>query len=1101
MTPTGDQNARDAARKDLGANIVVEAGAGTGKTTLLTDRLLFLLLAGGPERAGLSVTRMVALTFTEKAAGEIKLRLADRLNDVLAVLNGRALPEKRAARTLFWLAEARQEFHASDDRLRAMAEEALRDLDRAPIGTIHSFCKTLLQLFPLEAGVNPHFQVDDGEGMEALFQSEWARWLEQELALGGPRENQWREVLAHVRLGDIAALARALVKTPTVEPDRAAVLNRLTDLREKLQRLPEGKPKPRRGDLLESIARIADRLRAVEQWAKTPDLPIPEPEDWRELPKKWPSDWAEFSGEALYKEACVLANSVSPEAECALARVRTLVAPFAAHCRDRYQAEGWRGFDDLLRGARDLLALHPDVRRELKNRFGAVLVDEFQDTDPLQGEMLIFLAEAPDSEAARWADVRLAPGKLFIVGDPKQSIYRFRGADIRAYEAFVSLVISQGGRKCDLQTSFRTHERIVEPVNRLFSDLMQESPGLQAAYLPLLPRPGEPGQGEVELVLVENGGEGEEDDSSARAGQSAEARWIARWIVDHCGREGSGRPWRLGDVALLFRSTAVLTLYMDALKAAKIPYLVESDRAFYGTTEVMDFINLLRVLDTGDRISLVGLLRSPLVMLEDRHLLVLAESDALDERRPPPSALPAEARARLEEFYGVLARLREASRRESLGGLAARVLEDTPLLAVSAAAYHGEQSVSNLQKMARLAAEAGARGESLAGFVRRVSQNVGQGVEEGESPLGEERTDAVRLLTVHKAKGLEFPVVFLPNLSASVRAGQQRPPALRQDWAERRVGHRLIEKKWADLAMGLMESDERRREKDEAVRLFYVAATRAREHVILLGSEKAAGGSFMEMLKKVARPTDGGWDLPDGLRLPVRAVPRAGGPLPRWPAEKRSEKSGLTPALAKAWDIRWQQGARDRDRPVFRRPSAVAHGSERMPWSADPAAAGGESAALLGRVCHGVLETWTERSLDVASETARAVERLASECPAADWPAIQAEAADILSNFMASPAGQSLGESVRLAREAPFLYAAGDVIVRGVIDLLYRRAGRLWVADFKTDRLRPGEAPARAQRYADQGHDYRRAVESALGEPCGFEIIFLRTGERVPIAP
>lgn len=1091
---TADQNSRDIARKSLDVNIVVEAGAGTGKTTLLTDRLLFLLLAGGPEREGLSVTRIVALTFTEKAAGEIKLRLAERLSDLLRRLEGRSLVGTVAERTDFWLREAREEFHATDDRIRHMAEEALRELDRAPIGTIHSFCKTLLQLFPLEAGVNPQFQMDKGDALEALFQREWARWLETELGLGGARESLWREVLPHVGLGDLATLAKALTRSPSVSGKSKNLADRLAGLREALEQLPEGKPVPRRGKMLESIRRLADRLRSVEIVARTPEGPLPVPQEWKEDAKKWPKDWEGLDGESVYQEAHTVARGISPEGEATLARVRTLLDPFVIHCRARFHAEGWMGFDDLLRGARDLLADHPDVRRELKSRYGAVLVDEFQDTDPLQGEMLLFLAERPESEATAWRDVLLAPGKLFIVGDPKQSIYRFRGADIRAYEAFVSLVLSQGGRKCDLQTSFRTHGGIVDPVNRLFADLMQESPGLQAAYLPLLPRPGEPGEGGVELALVPTEGTG------ALSGQEREARWIARWVVDHCGAEGSGRPWRLGDVAILFRSTAVLTTYMDALKAARVPYLVESDRAFYGTPEVIDFLNVLRVLQNpADTVSLVGLLRSPLVLLEDREILALAEAHALDDRRAVPPGLPEETANRLAQFYGDLGRWREWARQESLGDLVARLLRETKLLATAATAYHGEQSVSNVLKLARLAADANsARGETLAAFTRQLTNAVGDGVEEGESPLGEERADAVRLLTVHKAKGLEYKVVILPNLSAAVQTGARRTAALRQDWAEGRVGHRLVERKWADLGMVFLEIDERRREQEEAIRLFYVAATRAREHVILLGNDSAASGSFMEMLTSAATQSEGAWELADGLRLPVTIVSQGEGPLPSWVEETSDQKNLKTVSLERVWKKRWERGADVQKKPLFRSPSSQAVEPEKAVWTEDRPSLPREEAALLGRVCHGVLESWAwGQTAEVPAAVGRAAARLASEFPGASWREIQKEAVLLLSKFFNSPVGQDLGHQTLLAREAPFLYADAGTVVRGVIDLLYRRDGKLWVVDFKTDRLAPGEADVHAQRYAEQGRDYREAVVRSMGEPCGFEVVFLRTGERV----
>ncbi|MBL0059735.1 MAG: UvrD-helicase domain-containing protein [Elusimicrobia bacterium] len=1093
---TADRPSRDVARKQLDVNVVVEAGAGTGKTTLLTDRLLFLLLAGGPEREGLSVTRIVALTFTEKAAGEIKLRLADRLNDLLRRLEGRPLAAKRGERTEVWLAEARAEFGATEERLRLMAGDALRDLDRAPIGTIHSFCKTLLQLFPLEAGLNPNFQVDRGDAFEELFEREWGRWLEGELIPGGPAVELWREVLPRVGLGDVATLARALARSSPALLDRTFSADRLAEWRMALERVPVGKPKPRRGKMLESIQRIAERLRAVEQVARDPWGPWPEADDWKEAPKTWPGEWEELEGETVYEDACAVAKAVSPVGEAALARVRKLLSPFLDHCRARYRAAGWMGFDDLLSGARNLLAQHPEVRRELKSRYGAILVDEFQDTDPLQGELLLFLAERAESEAAAWKEVSLAPGKLFIVGDLKQSIYRFRGADIRAYEAFVSLVIAQGGRKCDLQTSFRTHEGIVGPVNRLFTDLMREAPGLQPAYLPLLPRPGGgPDNGGVELAIVPAGSKGED---SSSLGQEAEARWIARWIVDRCGPEGSGRPWRLGDVALLFRSTSALTVYMEALKAARIPYLVESDRAFYGTPEVMDFLNLLRVVqDPADRVSLVGLLRSPMVLLEDRHLLALAEAGRLDDRLLPPEGLPPEVSRTIADFFGVLGQLRAAAQRESLGEVCARLLRETPLLAASAAAYYGEQSVSNLFKLARLAAEAGAaRGETLDGFARRLMAAVAEGREEGESSLGEEKVEAVRLLTVHKAKGLEYKVVFLPNLSAKVQGGARHPPALRQDWAEGRVGHRLVQKKWADLEMVFLESDERRREAEESIRLFYVAATRAREQVILVGNEKIALGSFMGMLSGAARRGVGAWEWADGLRLPVTVVSRETGGEPRWPKGESPGKNRLTPSLVRSWEKRKVLGAEIQGRPLFRSPSSKTQESEKI--------AGGEpslpsaEAALLGRLCHAVLETWEWGSpTDVSPAVGRTAALLAPEHPAADWARWTEEATGILSAFLQSPVGRSFAQEKILAREAPFLFGEKEGVVRGVIDLLYRRGAALWVADYKTDRVRPGEEKEHARRYAEQGRDYRAAVQKALGEPCGFEVIFLRTGESV----
>lgn len=1094
---TTDLDARAVARKRLDVNIVVEAGAGTGKTTLLTDRLLFLLLAGGPEREGLSITRVVALTFTDKAAGEIRARLAERLGDLLAVLDGRAPPSERAALVESWRREAREEFGADDDRLRRVAREALRDLDRAPIGTIHRFCKTLLQLYPVEASLSPGARVDEGAAFDALFEEEWARWLETVLGSAPSAPGDWEELLARVTLGDLKTLARALAVRDAAAADNEWAVARLARQRAELEKWRAAGPSPVRGKIVESLDRVMARLAELERVARNPGGPMPDDAPWKETSKKWPKEW-DPAGESVYENALALANDVSPVGEALLARARRLLAPFVAECRARYRAAGWIGFDDLLRGARDLLLNHPEARRELKARFAVLLVDEFQDTDPLQGETLLLLAEGAEGQAAAWRDVVLEPGRLFIVGDPKQSIYRFRGADIRAYESFVELVLRQGGVRCDLRRSFRTHAGIVEPVNRLFEDLMLESPGLQPAYRALLPRPGD-ANGAMELVLLKGGGSG---DAGAAERRAAEARWIAGWIADRCGPAGDGRPWRWGDVALLFRSASSLTVYMEALKAARIPYLVESDRDFYRTPEVIDFLNLLRVIDDPtDRVSLAGVLRSPWVLLEDRALLDLSGTAALDYRRDPPVDWPPADRARLRAVYDTLARLRAAARSESLPGVVARVLRDTPLLPAVAAFYHGEQSVANVLKLARRAGDLnGETGETLGGFVRRLSEAVARGVEEGESSLGEERVDAVRLSTIHKSKGLEYKVVILPNLSAAVRGGDRNPDALRRDWAEGKTGHRFVERRWPDLAMSYLESDEEKREAQEAIRLFYVAATRAREHVVLVGQDVPGRGSFQEMLKASSRPVEGGWELKDGLVVPVVAVERDAVPsrvAPPRPAAGRRKSSA---AHRRRWE-EWRREAMASGTVEFRSPSAAVESpvvkntpGERAPGPT-PA-----NAALLGRLCHAVLERGTFTPDGLTARIDAAVPRLKAEYPEADWGVLAGEAESVLDEFLRGPAAADLNESEILAREAPFVFARGGTVVRGVIDLLCRRGERLWVVDYKTDRVAPEEEVARAAAYAAQGADYREAVRRALGEPCGFEVVFLRSGRRVPVA-
>jgi len=260
MTHAPDKADRDRARLSLDASVVVEAGAGTGKTTLLTDRILFLVLAGEkPSR----VEEVVALTFTEKAAGEIKIRLSERLAELSARLSSGALSPEAAERADRTLRELEEGFKTPGATVLTRARAALEDLDKAPIGTIHSFCSQLLRLYPLEARVDPGFRVDEGEAFDELFVSEWARWLDDELGERPPRRKDWLAVLAAVSLGELEELARSMC-SERVEPGaaggpdpRAAAELRALAVRTRELRMSKTRPK--------GVSRIMEALEAAEK--------------------------------------------------------------------------------------------------------------------------------------------------------------------------------------------------------------------------------------------------------------------------------------------------------------------------------------------------------------------------------------------------------------------------------------------------------------------------------------------------------------------------------------------------------------------------------------------------------------------------------------------------------------------------------------------------------------------------------------------------------------------------------------------------------------------------------------------------------------------
>ena len=1103
--PTSDQADRDAARSRLDCNVVVVAGAGTGKTTLLTDRILFNLLG---RQSPLPITALVALTFTEKAAGEIRLRLAERLLELVTFLSRGSLGEKARERTETVLAELRSRFGRTDGEVLARARAALEDLDKAQIGTIHAFAAHLLRLYPLQAGVDPGFRVDEGSEFEELFETLWSQWLDAELGelASGSRSEEWRAVLRWAPLEDLEDLARGLAGAPVDlagvgRPDPEAP-RRLAELAQVLRRAHQGRP-PSRGKILETLSGLAAHLEKLSAAAAAGEPPLARPRAL-ELPQsKWPAGWDGACAPA-YESAQKISAEASAEGEALARRAGRLVAPFAEAFRRSYARAGLVSFDGLLLKARDLVRDDLVVREELKAKYETFLVDEFQDTDPLQGELLLFLAEERGGRARQWDQVRPGPGRLFIVGDPKQSIYRFRGADIAAYQGITEhLLRDQGALLCELRTNFRSTAGVLAPVNAIFPKLMRRKEGSQPDYIPISANAETAESGPaVELVAVGPAREGGED-PDALTSQRMQAGWIAGWIASQCpggkdirptgtcgtsdtaGAAAAGR--RFKDVAVLMRTSSALAPLLEAFKAADIPYVVEMEKFFYNSQEVIDLLNLLRVLDDPeDRLALAGLLRSPLLGLADEDLRLWAAAGKPGYQEEPPASWPAAERRRLAGLFALLRGLRGRVGRVPLGEFVCSVLDETPLLAAAARAYHGQQSVSNLLKFSRLAAGAGdERGLTLKEFIALVARAMDESRAEGESPLADEHLDAVRVLSIHKAKGLEFPAVLVYNLSGgSVRGGGGQ--AVLTDWRTGRAGLSLPRCGACDAARALLEDRERQRRQDETVRLLYVALTRAKEKLILLGAQKADKGTLAQLMREA-----GAWP---GV-LPVHALQAGAGAA-------RLDRRGLSGIKCAHQLPEEKTLARIRAERLRRRDETAARSWIRTPTDYlrkpgevidRPASPG--FGPLVGQLCHKVLASWDFRgSADPAQAVAAACRCLVSAQPEADWAAARGEAEAVLRVFLGSQAARELASAEVLGRELPFVYGEAGAVVRGTIDLVYRKDGRVVVADFKSEAVTARSMSKLREKYRRQGEDYRAAVARAWGlADVEFRLIFLRS--------
>lgn len=836
-----DDEVRQRVVETLDRPIVVEAGAGTGKTTLLVSRLLHALEHGAAEMPG-----VVAISFTEKAAAELRLRLRQAL-------------ERRALDA------------GLPDPSRARLRRALRGLHRARISTIHAFASTILRERPAEARLDPQFRVLDELESLQIQRAFWRRWIETELERA-PDHDVLHTVLATgVQLEpDLQRLALALDDNRDVEPmlrlpaaphdleaKMRAVWKAVRQCREHAEafcRDPEDKG-------LRDVRRLARRLEALDELAVAswpavfvPELRVSVTAGRRDA---WAPGAADENKARRLRIQQQLADLRQALADGVLRAAIVWLRRFLqAYAQEKHRL-GVLDFQDLLLQARTLLQDDLAVRAELGTRIQMLCVDEFQDTDPLQAELVIMLAEE-GRPAPRWHDVRVS-SKLFLVGDPKQSIYRFRRADLDVYARCCDIVKRCGGEIFDVVQNFRSRPAILQWVNGVFAQLF-ESDGSRAQPRAVDLVASASASERPALWVVTPAARPEHDGgagASADTWRSEEARALALLIVRaldegwsvRAGHES--RPLEPRDVALLFARTAGVELYEDALRAVGLPFRQEGGRLFFQRQEIRDVLHALAAIDDPqDALAVVAALRSPLFGVSDQELWMHRRAHGSFSYLQPCEGSP------LHAPLGVLHRLHAERHTLDVEGCVARLLAYTAARAVYAARPHGERCVANFETLMRQArAFASTRAVGLREFVNTLRDLDDETPRLAEWSPEEERADRVRLLTVHMAKGLEFPFVALANLGA--RANLQQPPLV-YDRVEALAQVRLrVSDVRTHLATRGFEATarlEREREAAEEKRLLYVAATRARDYLVV--------GSF-------------GGQRPEGLLKTLRGVPGA----------------------------------------------------------------------------------------------------------------------------------------------------------------------------------------------------------------------------------
>ncbi|MBP7146277.1 MAG: UvrD-helicase domain-containing protein [Acidobacteria bacterium] len=1173
-----DERARALARRAFDRPLLLEAGAGTGKTATLVARLVSWCLGPGWERseaalpgvastadaiAARVLSRIVAITFTERAAVEMSTKLAEAL---AALHGGREVTGLPAG-----------ELPVVPIERAARAAALLAQLHRLQIGTIHAYCRRLLAAWPLEAGLRPGFEVDaDGSRLRACIDDVLAETIP--VAYGEPGDDAF-VALATAGLGPpeladaLEALALAAVPPAALDTDPcspevvAATHERLRRLvREVLELI---------GECLRGNVRNASALRVdLSALARTLDAPLDAPalaacgSALSSGAATKLRDWADGKFSNTEKQCLGAHVAALPQPCLQLARLlkhlaqvdpellwhaRAALRGLLGEVERRMRAEGAIGFQGLLREACRLVESNVDVRGAIRRSIDQLLVDEFQDTDPLQCRIVEAIALDGDP-----AD---RPG-LFVVGDPKQSIYGWRSADLAAYDAFRGRIAAAGGEVLRLSVNFRSVPAILDEVARITEPLLVAEPGVQAGFQPLLAsdanaaREGcrEGGRFEVEhWVSWDRALEDPTGTGSDRA-REIEAEAVARDIAE---LHGAAASW--GRAAILLRSTTQLETYLRALREAGVPYVVERDRNYYRRREVIDASSLVQaVADPNDHVALLGYIRSPWVGTPDAALVPLWGGqfpDMVSRLRSPGAtdllaridACVEEAAARvagrvpgIERIPGWPAALRAGVRalaelRRSLEADAADVFVEKArglVLAeeTEAARHLGAHRLANLERFFRRLLDAlGAGTGGAQAVLRELRRGVAGEYEEEEGGAPDETLAAVRVMTIHKAKGLTFDDVYLVNLHGALRRGEEAGGT--------EAAH--LDGGWRLRLMGIPGFDFDRvvahRERVAAAeesRTLYVAVTRPRRRLVLAGLRGAAGrnrgrGSHAELLRSrdIAPPGDAtlleaAADTParDAAGVIWRVPAGAGEP---GPPDERPLPEPIELARATA-DVAWLREARDAARARMSRPftqavTALTHGPlERLldepaeDDDEDAAPALTRDAALaLGTAVHRVLETF-DFGADPREETRRQAARLERLLSASLGPEsleqARVAARDLVQRLRSNGL---LARLARLAphvigREVPLLLTRGGGrgpvgAFVGSIDLLYRDPanGEIVVADFKTDPVEGPELAARARAYAAQGELYLDAVRAAWPGPARFELWFLHAGEVV----
>ncbi len=1060
-----DHEAREAARRDFGRSLVLEAGAGTGKTTLLVDRIEALVCSGHAR-----LDEVAAVTFTENAATVLKLRLRERLETARADAG-----------------------RSEDERIRA--GQALEVLERAQVSTIHALCAAILQERPLECGVPPGFRMADETEADLLFGESWEEWLAD--ALLSSNEALVDALEADVPLeaqsswgerSSLRGLARALVEQrdlePLVDAARSNPEGWRAELATKAARglaLAEGVPDADSlAGRLRALAAHSDEASRLSGRALRDHLfALPTISKSFGLRTRWPSDDVlnEARGIAAWTTEGVAAWRAG-DGSSLHGRLVTALRGVAHRFRRKKEERGVLDFLDLLLKVRDALRDHESVRRHVRDRFRFLIVDEFQDTDPLQVEIAALLS------AER-------TGALVVVGDPKQSIYRFRRADVALFRRLAEEAAARGDR-LSLTQNFRSRPAILRFVNRVFGELIQAAVETdQAGYEPIAPPPGLREEPSVIGLRFEapfaQGPDLLRAEASALASFVAGAAHGSYTVRDPAS--GEERKSRAGDVMVLTRRLTQLAPLEDALESAGVGFAVEGGKSFFDRQEVHEALAVLRAVeDPSDGVALMAALRSSFLGVSDRDIVGYALSASFPPAMPVDEALP--GGAALAPALDLLDRLRAMRTEASAPRLIETLYDETRILAALVGTRRGEARIANLEKIVNIARQSADLGIlTLRGFVRLLEERIASAREEPDLPANRPGDpDTVRILTVHRAKGLEAPIVCLYDTADNFVSAADAIPL----WEEGRIAVGFREGCQPPGWAVLRKRDEAKAWA-EARRLLYVACTRARDLLVIPKppADAQIGAFWKDLVERLPATGDADVRMVDADAL----VP---------PEEDSTDLRAL--ALAEGGDAaatQWTEERAQRIAAAAARPMRTTSVSERVALAAGrrvevATGADAEKARAFGRLVHRLLELTALRPVPEDSVLLGMAVALGPGFGLG--PEAAGRAASHVVRALALPLMDRARRAERAWRELPFWLPETDELIEGVVDLVFEEEGQLVVVDYKTDTITAEQIVDQAAHHAPQLRLYGRGLTLALGLPVRERLVlFTALGEAIAV--